>query len=177
LLLSYISFILPFHYHHHHHPYRKDDLEVMIQEQEYDYLQRAVWEYTDQYRRKSNGGGKEDDASVGGDSIPVDNFNCVREYDDDLFPGVCVHLDKCRGSKKCREKNKPKTNATSQQPVGSGGSNQPLNFFAESFPLKVAGAGRSRGLTLMLDTLRCDTIPTDSFKGLRVGIVIELHNY
>jgi len=33
---------------------------------------------------------------------------------------------------------------------------------------KAAGAGISRGLTLLTDTLRCDDVPTDSFKGLRV---------
>jgi len=147
---------------------RKHDYEVKIQEQEYDFLQRAVWEYTDQFRGKSKG-----NEEGGTDSVPVDNFNCVREYDDDLFPGICAYLEKCRNSEKCRVKNKVKSNATSQMPIGSGGSTLPLNFFAESFPLKVAGAGRSRGLTLMLDTLRCDTIPTDSFKGLRVGLILQ----
>src|SRR5581483_10024899 len=39
------------------------------------------------------------------------------------------------------------------RPIGSQGATQTFNFFAESFPLRVPGAGRSRGLTLMLDTL------------------------
>ncbi len=37
---------------------------------------------------------------------------------------------------------------------------------------RAPGAGRSRGLTIMTDTLRCGDVPTDSFKGLRVVIYI-----
>ncbi|XP_035716749.1 pickpocket protein 28 [Folsomia candida] len=160
---------------------RKHDLEVMIQEKEYEYLQRAVWEYTDTFRSKNSGGGGGssgggnkgkgdgmDDTETG--STTADNFNCARIYDDDLFPGICQYLQRCRDSGKCRERNRIKTNASSSKPIGSGGATQTFNFFAEQFPLKVAGAGRSRGLQLMIDSLRCDSIPTDSFKGLRVFV-------
>lgn len=128
-------------------------MEVMIQEKEYEYLQRAVWEFTDSFRSKNGGGGGPTDTGADTGSSTVDNFNCVREYDDDLFPAICQYLQKCRESAKCRERNRIKTNATAQHPIGSQGATAPFNFFAESYPLKVAGAGRSRGLTLMLDTL------------------------
>lgn len=135
-------------------------MEVMIQEKEYEFLQRAVWEFTDTFRSKNGGGGSTGGSSSnsGSDSetgaATMENFNCVRVYDDDLFPGICNYLEKCRGSAKCRERNRIKSNATSSKPIGSEGSTPPFSFFAESFPLKVAGAGRSRGLTMMLDTLR-----------------------
>jgi hypothetical protein len=64
----------------------KHDMEVMIQEQEYEYLQRAVWEYTDNFR---GGKGTSDTAE---NTNPIDNFNCIRQYDDDLFPGICQYL-------------------------------------------------------------------------------------
>ncbi|CAL8109748.1 unnamed protein product [Orchesella dallaii] len=153
----------------------KHDLEVMIQEEEFDFLQKAVWDYTDNFRDQ-NGGLSQ--MEVENSTNPADSFNCIREYDDDLFPGICQYLQKCRESPSCQMKNRPKitvgrgssTDSPNSPSFGdtSSGEQNPLNIFKENFPLQVAGAGRSRGLTLMLDTLRCDSVPTDSFKGLRI---------
>lgn len=165
----------------------KHDLEVMIQEAEFEYLQKAVWDYTDNFRDVN---GPLPQAEIDNSTSPTDNFNCIREYDDDLFPGICHYLQRCRESPTCQMKNKPKVSpggaASTEDPDipdiadVSLGLQNPLNIFQESFPLRVAGAGRSRGLTLMLDTLRCDSIPTDSFKGLRViqrwSILLSLHS-
>ena len=132
----------------------KNDAEAMKQEAEYDFLQKAVWDYTDRYRDK-NGPPGEDDKETNY-TIP-DSYTCARVYDDDLFPGICRYIAKCRENPKgCKLNQVPPTNAP------------PVNRLADDFPFKAVGAGRSRGLTLMLDTLRCDTVPTDSFKGLRV---------
>lgn len=146
----------------------------MIQEAEFEYLQKAVWDYTDNFR-DVNG-----PLPQGEVDNTTKNFNCIREYDDDLFPGICHYLQRCRESPTCQQKNKPKvspgavsSDETEDDTPGSRDTpsdlQNPLNVFQESFPFRVAGAGRSRGLTLMLDTLRCDSIPTDSFKGLRVS--------
>lgn len=162
--------------------FSKYDLEVMIQEEEFEYLQKAVWDYTDNFREQN--GALSQDGEGGGSNPTLDSFSCIREYDDDLFPGICQYLQKCRESPTCQMKNTPKVSpgghAGTEDPIVNefgelSPLTNPLNIFQESFPLRVAGAGRSRGLTLMLDTLRCDSIPTDSFKGLRVSRFVALY--
>lgn len=135
----------------------RNDLEVMKQEAEFDYLQKAVWDYTDKYREK-NGLPDEDLTETNTpNATSTDSYTCARVYDDDLFPGICAFINLCRHNPRACKLSPPlPTTAT----IGSN--------LQDDFPLKSAGAGRSRGLTLMLDTLRCEAVPTDSFKGLRV---------
>ena len=135
----------------------KNDAEVQKQEAEFDYLQKAVWDYTDKFREKN--GIPTESETMDVNVTTTDGFSCSRICDDDLFPGICSYLTKCRNDPtKCKLSQPLPTTP----PLGGN--------LADDFPLKAVGAGRSRGLTLMLDTLRCDTVPTDSFKGLRVFV-------
>ena len=136
----------------------RNDIEVMKQEAEFDYLQKAVWDYTDKYREK-NGLPEEDlnTDSTTPNATSTDSYTCARVYDDDLFPGICTYISKCRDNPRVCKLSPP---LPTTAPIGSN--------IMDEFPIKAAGAGRSRGLVLMLDTLRCEAVPTDSFKGLRV---------
>lgn len=119
----------------------KNEAEVQEQESNYSFLQKAVWDYTDIFREKNGVPDDTDDFNTTG-PVP-DAFTCQRLFDDDLFPGICRYLKKCKENpKRCR--------LTKPLPTPSmlGGS------ISDKYPLKALGAGRSRGLTLMLDTLR-----------------------
>ncbi|CAG7826654.1 unnamed protein product [Allacma fusca] len=131
----------------------RNEAEVLEQEANYAFLQKAVWDYYDQNRDK-NGYNSENMES---NATTPDAFTCQRVFDDDLFPGICQYLKKCKDNPKVCKLSPP---LPTTSPLGG--------MISDKYPLKALGAGRSRGLTLMLDTLRCDTVPTDSFKGLRV---------
>ncbi|CAG7823940.1 unnamed protein product, partial [Allacma fusca] len=72
----------------------KNDLEILKQEEEFDYLQKAVWDYTDKFREKN--GPPAENADLGMNNMTADAFTCSRIYDDDLFPGICKYIQKCR---------------------------------------------------------------------------------
>lgn len=75
-------------------------------------------------------------------------FNCCRVYDDDLFPGICKYLSKCRANPSlCELSSQEDVNITAPPPVAK-------KVFNEPFPFKAVGAGRSRGLSIIMDSLR-----------------------
>jgi len=150
--------------------------ELLKEEEEFVYLQKAVWQFHDEFREHR--GDPESEMNI--TKLPTDSLTCSRTYGDDLFPSICRYIDKCR-----RDPASCKLNVTSAstqpttlppQTLGSDSTTSTPGKNGSNL-FRAPGAGRSRGLTLMTDTLRCDDVPTDSFKGLRVIIVRMLLDF
>jgi len=147
-------------------------LEVEQQELEYEYLQRAVWDYADKFNiLTSTTSAWEYTDFLENGTDPTDFFSCTHVYSDELFPGICKHIQSCREDPSLCQA--PDNRTTKGDNLGGLDNSKQENMFLKDFPLTVTGAGRSRGLHLMLDTLRCGSVPTDSFKGFRVLFFIH----
>lgn len=148
---------------------RRNDTEIDEQEREYDDLQKIVWEYTDEHHNKF---GRPVEPEVNTTALPSDYRTCQRTYTDDLMGGnrdLCRRLDFCRKDPEACGLKKPNETAATEPPPTLGSSSTTSTPGKNGSHLfRAAGAGRTRGLTIMTDTLRCAEVPTDSFKGLRV---------
>jgi hypothetical protein len=148
---------------------RKNDTELWEQEEEFVYLQKAVWQFHDKFRDKN--GDSDSEANV--TKLPTtDSLTCLRNYTDELFPAICSYLNKCRAKPSSCNLNVTSILSETTRPPETLGSDSSTSTPGKngSNLFRAPGAGRSRGLTLMTDTLRCDDVPTDSFKGLRVRV-------
>lgn len=89
---------------------------------------------------------------------------------------ICETLERCRRDPEYCGLKKQNDNMTTEPPpvVGSQSTTSTPGKNGSTL-FRAAGAGRTRGLTIMTDTLRCAEVPTDSFKGLRV--THYFHNY
>lgn len=151
---------------------RRNDTEIDRQEKEYDGLQKIVWNYTDEHHNKY---GRPIESDVNITTLPSDSRTCQRTYTDDLMKTheLCERLDECRKRpEECGLKKPNETDATEAPPTLGSSSTTSTPGKNGSHLFRAAGAGRTRGLTIMTDTLRCAEVPTDSFKGLRVNIFL-----